>query len=454
MNKQTFHHALKIQKEICIGCAHCMNVCPTGALRVRDGKAVLLEERCVDCGECYRACPVNAISVEQDDFNRIYNFKYSVILVPEILFGQFPEDVNKDLIKETLQEIGFNEVVEVEHAAEILKESTKTYTRNTSQEKPLISAFCPAVVRLIQVRFPSLVDHIILQKPPLNITALYYKKKLSDQGIDPNDIGIFYVTQCAAKIAAVKSPVGDTHAHIDGVINLDFLYNKIYSTLKASKDSVEPASKPSDDTLSPEGVRWSLTHGESDNCEGRCLAIDGIHNVIEILEKVEDGEMDDVDFLELRACDESCAGGILNPANRFLTVERLRNKAKKREKDWDSGETSSSGIINYQRYLLENIGLQPVSPRSIMKLDEDMTRALKKMRRVKDLMNTLPGVDCGVCGAPSCSALAEDIVNHHASLKDCIFIQRKYEHNNLQQPEDSYEIMKNIWGKNKLDNNY
>ena len=452
MDQYTFHHALKIQKEICIGCAHCMNVCPTGALRVREGKAVLLEERCVDCGECYLACPVNAISVEQDDFNRIYDFNYSVLLVPEILFGQFPEDVHKNLINETLQEIGFNEVVEVEHSAEILKNSTKEYIHKTSQEKPLISAFCPAILRLIQVRFPSLVDHIILQKPPLNITALYYKKKLSDQGIDSSKIGIFYVTQCAAKIAAVKSPVGDPNVNIDGVINLDFLYNKIYSALKARKDSREVTSEKSDETLSPEGVRWSLTHGESDNCEGRCLAIDGIHNVIEILEKVEDGEMDDVDFLELRACDESCAGGILNPANRFLTVERLRNKAKGLARAQTTKQ--KPGILNYRHYLLESIELQPIRPRSIMKLDEDMTRALKKMRKMKDLMNTLPGVDCGVCGAPSCSALAEDIVNNHASLKDCIFIQRKYEHNNLQRPEDSYEIMKNIWGKNKLDNNY
>ena len=454
MSQQAFHHALKIQKEICIGCAHCMNVCSTGALRVREGKAVLLEERCVDCGECYRACPVNAISVEQDDFNRVYDFNYSVLLVPEILFGQFPEDVDKDLINETLRDMGFNEVVEVEHAAEILKNSTKEYSRKTSQERPLISAFCPAIVRLIQVRFPSLVDHIILQKPPLNITALYYKKKLSDQGVDPNDIGIFYVTQCAAKIAAVKSPVGETNINIDGVINLDFVYNKIYSTLKARKNSREATSEPSEEALSPEGVRWSLTHGESDNCEGRCLAIDGIQNVIEILEKVEDGEMDDVDFLELRACDESCAGGILNPANRFLTVERLRNKAKKLEEARESGRKISSGILDYQKYLLERIELQPVMPRSIMKLDEDMTRALKKMRKIKDLMNTLPGVDCGVCGAPSCSSLAEDIVNNKASLKDCIFIQRKYEHNNLQRPEDSYETMKNIWGNNKLSNNY
>src|SRR6056297_3083675 len=99
MSAQTFHHALKIQEDICIGCAHCMNVCPTGALRVVQGKAKLLAERCVDCGECYRACPVNAITVEQDDFSRVFDFSHSVLLVPELLFGQFPEDVDKGLIK-------------------------------------------------------------------------------------------------------------------------------------------------------------------------------------------------------------------------------------------------------------------------------------------------------------------------------------------------------------------
>ena len=32
-----------------------------------------------------------------------------------------------------------------------------------------------------------------------------------------------------------------------------------------------------------------------------------IHNVIDILEKIENDELTDIDFLELRACDHSCA---------------------------------------------------------------------------------------------------------------------------------------------------
>ena len=451
MSANGFHHALKIQRDICIGCAHCMNVCPTGALRVRGGKAELYNERCVDCGECYRVCPVNAITVEQDDFSKIFNYRHRIALVPEILFGQFPENVDKGIVYKALRKIGFSDVYEVEHAAEVLKMATSDYLKRTDQEKPLISTFCPAIVRLIQVKFPSLVHHLILQKPPLDIAALYYRKKLIDEGCEPEDIGLFYITQCAAKIASIKSPVGENDSEINGVINMDFIYNKIYSTIKDEKEN-RTDKEGYNDQLSPEAVNWSLTHGEADNAPGRCLAIDEIQNVMEFLEKVEDGEMEEVDFLELRACDESCAGGILNPANRFLTVERLRNKAESQNVSlFDSSVSTKRNIASYYDYLVGKISIKPVIPRSIMKLDEDMTRALKKMRRVRDIMNRLPGVDCGTCGAPTCSALAQDIVNGEATLKDCIFIQRKYEQEGLISSEEGYEIMKKIWGNENLD---
>ena len=39
MEHNTFHKALEIQRELCIGCSHCIKVCPTEALRVSGGKA-------------------------------------------------------------------------------------------------------------------------------------------------------------------------------------------------------------------------------------------------------------------------------------------------------------------------------------------------------------------------------------------------------------------------------
>ena len=67
MEEANFYHALKIDNDRCIGCTHCMKECPTGAIRIRDGKALIHKDWCVDCGECLKSCPTEAIYVEQDD---------------------------------------------------------------------------------------------------------------------------------------------------------------------------------------------------------------------------------------------------------------------------------------------------------------------------------------------------------------------------------------------------
>ena len=76
-----------------------------------------------------------------------------------------------------------------------------------------------------------------MTKAPLDITALYIRRKLEKDGWRPEDIGVFYVTPCAAKIAAVKSPVGEEKSSVDGVINMDSLYNRVYSQAYQQKGS-------------------------------------------------------------------------------------------------------------------------------------------------------------------------------------------------------------------------
>jgi iron only hydrogenase large subunit-like protein len=193
-----------------------MTVCPTQAIRIRDGKARIIDNRCVDCGECYKACPVSAIIVEQDDLQMIYNYPVRAILVHGVLIGQFPAKIRTSKIYAALKEIGFTHIFEVENSVEMVLDAYKQFQSET-EKRPLISSFCPAIVRLIQVRFPSLVDNILRAKPPIDMSALYYKKRLISEGIKQEDIGMFYVTPCAAKIAAVKSPVGEEESLVTGV---------------------------------------------------------------------------------------------------------------------------------------------------------------------------------------------------------------------------------------------
>jgi iron only hydrogenase large subunit-like protein len=415
---------------------------------VHQGKAILAENRCVDCGECFRECPVCAINIEQDDFDRIFEYKVRVALVPAVFIGQFPEDISTDRIYGELMGLGFTHVHEVEHGVEILLPEMEKYLQEKNDVKPIISSFCPAIVRLIQVKFPAFTDHIMQLKPPVDIAAIYNRQRLIDEGCQPDEIGLFYVTPCAAKIAAVKSPVGEKFSEVNGVINMNFLYNKVLSGIRQRNKNTN--TMPFRQSVNDKGIVWSLTRGEIKNLQGRCLAIDGIHNVIEFLEKLENEDVKDIDFLELRACDESCAGGVLTSGNRFLTAERLHNRAEIASRRIMKGLEKPSSISSYYQQIQSKLLVGRIKPRSMMKLDDDMATAMKKMQQVHELLMYLPLVDCGTCGSPNCAALAEDIVQGKATISKCVFVHKLLAERGIFSPQESVRVLEEIWGKEKF----
>lgn len=443
MAKGEFYHALKIDKEKCIGCVHCIRVCPTQALRVIMGKATLFGRRCVDCGECMRACPVDAITVAGDDFERIFDYRIRIAIIPAVIYGQFSKRHSHQKITESLKNIGFTHIYEAERSIPVIIRRFKSVIESDSQPKPLISSFCPAIVRLIQVRFPSLTGNISKVKPPVDLTAIMVREQLRKVGWADEEVGIFYVTPCAAKIAAVKSPVGEDLSYVDGVINLNSLYNRMYPELKAMEEVRQKKNR----MLRPGELLWSLTRGESIHQTGRVLAVDGIQNAIDILEKIEDDEVRNLDFLELRACDEGCAGGVLNVENRFLTVERLTRKARLTAEDEYHKDNWSE---NDWLFLEKKSGIGEINPRPILSLDDDLKTALGKLDKKRKILEYLPMVDCGVCGSPDCDTFAEDIIQGRALPGKCVFLCSESESGAPEQCP--HKEMISTWTADKIKN--
>ena len=446
MEHDTFHKALEIQDDFCIGCSHCIKVCPTEALRVSGGKALLYAEWCIDCGRCFRVCPSRAIRVVDDDLDDILSYKYRVLLVPAVFYAQFEKKVPPGVINDILGDMGFSEICTVEQSADTLVEEINAYVRR-APAKPVISSFCPAVIRLIQVRFPSLIDHIMLLLPPIEVTAQYYVKKWQNSGGDPSELGVFYLTPCIAKIAAVKSPVGGYESPINGVINMDYVYNRVLHAFKNKKYPERgKGTEAVNDAISSRGLRWPLTGGEASQVEGRALAIDGMTNVMDFLEKLEDEEIEEpIDYLELRGCDESCAGGILVQGNRFLVADNLRAEAA-------AAKDTHPLTGQYKQYCSASIKMDAVEPRSMVKYDKDINVAIKKMEAARMLRKILPDIDCGACGAPSCEALAADIVRDDASLNNCIFMQARFEKEGSLLVGEAIDLMEKVWGKDRFVN--
>lgn len=446
-----FVHAIEIDDNKCIGCMRCMKACPTEAIRITDGTAYIQEHRCIDCGKCHESCPEKAIYVKEDDFQMVHDFPHSVALIPAVFLGQFPDDVRVSRIYSALIDLGFKHVFEVESAAGIYAQAKNMYARENPDIRPLISSFCPAIVRLIQIKYPSLVENIAPIKAPLDLSAMYALEELKNRGIPREEIGLFYITPCAAKISAVKAPIGEKRSIIDGVINMDSLFNRTYRKIKEQGKNYIP-NQGRTINLSSDAILSTLTNGERRICLAKeSYAIDGIQNVMDFLDKLENDDVENVDFLELRACDQSCAGALLSYENRFLCGARMYDRARKAAERERNGEVPREREMEKMKdFLLDNCRVEPPQPRSMFVLDKDRSKAFEKMERINKLKAQLPQIDCGLCGAPSCESFAGDVVINRIGLSRCIFYQRHLERNNDITRQECIAAMDAVWNGDRM----
>ena len=63
-----------------------------------------------------------------------------------------------------------------------------------------------------------------------------------------------------------------------------------------------------------------------------------------------------------------------------------------------------------------------ISPNSVMRLDDDIVDAMRKLEQLEEIVRSLPGYDCGSCGSPTCRTFAEDIVRGYCNKMDCIHV--------------------------------
>lgn len=405
-------HSVKLKKELCTGCTNCLKQCPTQAIRVQGGKAKILKERCIDCGECIRVCPQHAKQAVTDGFEITEPFKYKVALVAPAFCGQFSKAEQVDVMLSALKKIGFDFVYEVARGAEAVSEKTEELLKSGELLKPTVSSACPAVVKLIAIRFPNLIGNIIPLKSPMEAAAEDARNIAAKRsGLSKEEIGVFFISPCAAKATAVKCGDNVIKSNVDGVISMKEVYLKMAHTVnKLTDDETERIGK-----AGAKGILWATAGGEAKAVGAeKVVAVDGIHNVIRVLEAIEDGKLGDTEYVEALACTGGCVGGPLAPENNFVANSRIKRIAKNMPKSID--EPISGVNLFWDR---------PIVYRSVMNLDEDIHKAMAKLAELEKIYERLPKLDCGSCGSPSCHDLAEDIVRGFADETDCVFVLKE-----------------------------
>ena len=411
-------HSVTLDPEKCKGCINCIKRCPTEAIRVRNGKAVILSDHCIDCGECIRVCPNHAKKAISDPLSIMSGFKHKVALPAPSLYGQFKSIRDVNIILTAILDIGFDEIYEVALAAQSVSDYTKDILPDVRSKLsgPLISSACPVIVKLICFRYPDLVDNILRTITPVELAAVAAREKaVSETGLKPGEIGVFFISPCPAKITASKYRIGFDGVVIDGVFSITELYKKLLPAVEKMK---EPKN------LSIAGVRgidWAYSGGEGNAIdESLFVAVDGIDHVIRVLDEIENDKFSTIRFVELNACPGGCVGGCLAVENPFVARARIHRMGQTMDKDKSHHKVDSkcltSDILDWSK--TPEYG-------SILRLDTDRSAALKKLSDIENVFETLPDIDCGSCGAPSCHALAEDIISGTANENDCVFKLRE-----------------------------
>lgn len=410
----SYFHSVTLDKEKCVGCTNCIKRCPTEAIRVHEGRAKIMDERCIDCGECIRVCPQHAKLAITDPLKIIKKYEYPVALPAPALFGQFPNSISVDQVLEGLLHMGFFRVWEVARAAELVTEATEQFILDNSRPRPLISSACPAVVRLITIRYPELIENILPIDSPMELAARLAKEELIKEGYPAEGLGVFFISPCAAKFTSVNNSLAREKSFVDGVLSIADIYGPLLKSIKSICNKKESSIEH---RASGSGFKWAITGGKSSHfTKGNIIAADGLNNVASVLEDIDKGKLKEIDFFEGLACPGGCVGGPLTVENPFMAKSKIRALGS-----LDTPEEREEYNINYQELLWE----KKILPKSVLKLDDDLVLAMKKLEELDAINKSLPGLDCGSCGAPTCRALAEDIVRGQADEIDCIFILKE-----------------------------
>lgn len=410
----SYEHSVKLDASKCKGCTTCLHHCPTEAIRIKDSKAVIDQERCIDCGECIRHCPHKAKRAVSSKLEVMDRFKWKIALPAPSLYGQFDNLDDIDYVLDGLLKIGFYDVFEVSKAAELVSAYTRLYLKTDGVNLPVISSACPVVVRLIGLRFPSLNDNIMRMLPPMEVAARLAREKAKREHPELKDeeIGVCFISPCPAKASYVKNGFADYKSQVDEVVSISDIYFLLIGEMKRD----ENIKSLSDSGII--GISWASSGGESSAVfNEHYLAADGVDNVIRVLDQIENGNIPQLDFIELNACPGGCVGGVMAMENPFIARARLqslrrylpisRNLLSKEDERYIPADYFFNDLPRYN----------PIS-----RLSDSMAESMRMMADIQRLKDTLPGIDCGACGAPNCRAFAEDVVKKTANIENCILL--------------------------------
>jgi Na+-translocating ferredoxin:NAD+ oxidoreductase RNF subunit RnfB/two-component sensor histidine kinase len=425
------------EAESCKRCYACVRVCPSKAIRVKDGKATLDLKRCVQCGDCIRVCPSGQWNYLRDQaFVRgLLNSKKPVAAVLDTAFPAAFPDMDGNTLSAKLRQLGFNRVLDASFGADLVASLHKKSLRQP-RTSVLISSWCPACVDFIRKFDPAHLDHLAPFMPPMTAMAYIVRDMYGD------DMQIVYISPCIAHKAFAKND--SVLTGVDAVLTFQEL-DDMLKNLPEQKDSF-PESSGFDPPHGKTGVFSALPLGVSKTAGYPCDPLDtivtdgsGPRRIIRILDSINTGEIDHgfVDLLFCRGCTDGCAMPV-KAGSRY----KRRNAVLRHAEIMASGLDQNLWKRNMQRF--QSLDLQMTVSPLPLKLADPHPDTLGAIWKEMDEYGVHQVLDCHVCGYTTCSEFVTAVAKDLAEIDMCIQYQLRKLHNTIRDLKSSHDRMNNV----------
>ena len=412
-----YTHGFRLHEQLCDGCLACMRTCPTEAIRVRHGKASVRAQLCIDCGSCLKSCTRGAITAATQGLEEFAQYAFKVAIPSPVLFGQFPSDVLPEHVVAGLLAAGFDAVWDYGVDLALGTRAIADYVAHWQGPRPLVNMTCPVIVRLIQVSYPRMAEQLLQMQPPRELAGREVKRRYSQElGLSPEQIAAVYVTPCQARAISIVQPADGGCSSLDGTLGIPQVYNAVLAEARRAAEDAQSTSSQAPPVRSSAMLRWATPRVFPHILRRHhYMPVTGLPNVIQVFDDVERGKLRDIDFLECYACWAGCSNGNLTVDNVYVSQAKLQTLMAALPHSDPQTEAEVK-----RRYPREDFSLQhPFAPREVA----DGGGLKERVRRLKEadaVLHSLPGLDCGLCGAPSCAALARDAAAGEALVSDCL----------------------------------
>ena len=180
---------------------------------------------------------------------------------------------------------------------------------------------------------------------------------------------------------------------MDVVVSVKDIYFQLISAMKYGSE-VKSLSKSG-----MIGIGWATSGGEATAIFNESyLAADGIDNVIKVLDQVENGNIPPLEFIELNACTGGCVGGVMTIQNPFIAKARLQTLRRYLP-------VSQNTLLKEDTYISADYLFEDLPTyKPFGRLGNSIAESMRMMTDIQKIKDSLPCIDCGACGAPTCRA--------------------------------------------------